>query len=159
MTNPTKCWCGGTVSEYRLSNDEGPFATEWRCDDSAYHDPTATGAPTEITTIYVAGPMSGYPDNNYPEFNRVAKALREIGYTVVNPAEFGNGRHYVDFLREDLRLMLDCHAVATLENWWESTGARNEVNVAGLLKMPVRSYVEWLERPGLGTLNVNQKGA
>jgi hypothetical protein len=58
----------------------------------------------------------------------------------------GTEAHYVDFIREDLRMMLDCHGVATLDNWWESTGARNEVNVAGILKMPVRTVADWLER-------------
>ena len=51
--------------------------------------------------------------------------------------------YYTDHLREDLRAMLDCDGVATLPGWEFSTGARNEVNVAGLLRMPVRPLELW----------------
>lgn len=136
-----KCWCGGHVTFSLPSND--PI-----CVDSRYHDPFATGKREweDISKLYVAGPMSGYPHSNYPAFNSVSKLLREAGFEVVNPAEFGNGKHYIDFLREDLRLMLDCHGVAVLDNWWESVGARNEVQVAGLLKMPILPWSDWIQR-------------
>lgn len=129
-----RCWCGGRV--------EGQT-----CLDSMYHDPFATGVPSVIEMLYIAGGMTGYPDCNYPAFHMAAEQLREAGYKVISPAEFGGGEgHYVDIIREDLRLLLDCHGVAVLEGWWESVGARNEVQVAGLLKMPVRPVQEWLAR-------------
>lgn len=131
-----KCWCGGPVSS---------FTGELRCNDSSFHDPAATGKRDVVTKIYIAGPMSGYPECNYPAFNEAEIELLEHGYEVVNPASVHVERcHYTDLIREDLRVMLDCHAVATLEGWWESVGARNEVQVAGILKMPVRSIGEWL---------------
>ena len=70
----------------------------------------------------------------------------KVGYTVVNPARvhIDQRHHYVDLIREDLRQMLDCHGVAVLPNWWKSTGARNEVNNAGILKMPVHTVEDWL---------------
>lgn len=132
-----RCWCGGDVQG---------LSGQLYCADSKFHDPTATGRPDRVRRLYVAGPMSGYPECNYPAFNDVAEKLRMVGYDVVNPAEFGTGRHYVDFIREDLRLMLDCDGVALLEGWWESTGARNEVQVAGLLKMACRPWQEWVHR-------------
>jgi hypothetical protein len=132
----SQCWCGGLV-------------VRSACVDSEFHDPSATGRPEKIERLYIAGPMTGYPECNYPAFNAAAKFLRQDGFDVVNPAEFGArdlrvGVHYVDLIREDLRLMLDCHGVATLDGWWESVGARNEVMVAGVLKMPVRTIDEWL---------------
>ena len=133
------CWCGGTINN---------VAEPPHCNESTFHDPFADGRRLKHTTLYIAGPMSGYPDSNYPAFNEAAGWLEGAGYTIVNPATdvVGNERHYTDFIREDLRMMLDCHGVATLENWWESTGARNEVSVAGILKMPVRTVADWLER-------------
>ena len=39
--------------------------------------------------IYLSGPMSGLPENNYPLFNKAARALRDAGHDVYNPAESG----------------------------------------------------------------------
>lgn len=131
-----KCWCGGRIIG----------ETDTICSESPFHDPLSDGRPTVVNRLYVAGPMSGYPEANYPAFNKASDALRGCGFTVVNPAEVHVTQcHYVDLIREDLREMLDCHGVATLDNWWESPGARNEVSCAGLLKMPVRSWLEWVE--------------
>lgn len=144
MSAPT-CWCGNPVNLVA----EGPP----QCADSEFHDPLADGRPKEVHRLYVAGPMSGYPQNNYPEFHHASDLLRDHGYIVVNPAEQGvpSGKRvsYQDLLRQDLLDMLSCDAVATLDHWWESTGARNEIQVAGLLRMPVRSVADWLrlERP------------
>lgn len=136
-----KCWCGGAVGPREPGDGLG-----LGCLESIYHVWDATGRPASIDSLYVAGPMSGYPDSNYPAFNEAAQQLEQAGYTVCNPATvvIGTEAHYVDFIREDLRMMLDCHGVAVLEHWWESAGARNEVQVAGLLKMPVRPVSEWL---------------
>ena len=137
-----KCWCGGRVVGI-ASFGEAEYDRA-RCAASRYHDPRADGRPKEIRKIYIAGPMSGLPDCNYPAFHAAADVLSVRGYEVVNPAMSELDKaHYVDFLREDLRWMLDCDAVAVLEGWWESAGARNEVMVAGLLKMPVRTVEEW----------------
>jgi hypothetical protein len=139
-----KCWCGGTV----WATPGAP--PTFTCAEGPTHDPFGTGVPDHVTSLYVAGPMTGHPESNYPAFMETSKRLRDAGYTVVNPAEVSLDRlekvHYLDFLREDLVQMLTCRGVCILPDWWASTGARNEVNVAGLLKMPVRTEAEWLER-------------
>ena len=35
--------------------------------------------------IYIAGPMSGLPEMNYPAFFAEATRLRGLGYEVINP--------------------------------------------------------------------------
>lgn len=141
-----KCWCGGVAADNWPMNGDPVRRV---CLASPYHDPDATGHKTilEVSRLYIAGPMTGYPDCNYPAFNAAAERLRAAGFEVVNPAEISAGAraHYVDYLREDLRAMLDCEGVAVLPGWEFSTGARNEVNVAGLLKMHVRSVETWEE--------------
>lgn len=37
--------------------------------------------------VYISSKMSGVPQNNYPEFDRVASELRERGYVVLSPHE------------------------------------------------------------------------
>lgn len=143
----SNCWCGGDVYDNPLT-DDGPV-----CQAGPTHDPFATGKPDKVRRLYVAGPMSGYPESNYPLFHEVSARLRGAGYEVVNPAEVSLERegkvHYLDFLREDLVQMLTCFGICVLPDWWESTGARNEVHVGGLLKMAVRTEAEWLERAAM----------
>jgi hypothetical protein len=138
------CWCGGWMGK---NLDTGQLV----CMDQAMHDPTATGRPKAVTRLYIAGPMSGYAECNFPAFHYAKQQLQAVGFEVVSPADFGDpGSHYVDLIADDLRAMLGktkddaCHGVATLDYWWESVGARNEVQVAGILKMPVRTVEDWI---------------
>lgn len=129
-----QCWCGGLV-------DSG------RCQASEFHDPEMRETEAEPRVLYIAGPMSGYPECNYPAFYSAADKLRSVGYLVVNPADTGaEGGQYTDLIKKDLQLLLDCDGVAVIEKWWESVGARNEVCNAGILKKPVRSVDEWIAR-------------
>lgn len=127
------CFCGAVLEDGQCVAASGHVQPT--------HDPLD---PANVQTLYLAGPMSGYSECNYPEFNRVAAILREAGYTVANPAENTLQGSYEDFLRLDLRQMLDCQAIAVLHGWTGSTGARNEVRVANLLKMPVMDWQGWV---------------
>lgn len=95
--------------------------------------------------LYIAGPMTGLPEFNYPAFNDAARRIRAAGYDVENPADNTvTGDDYHDYLRAGLAQLLTCDAVAVLDRWWESGGARWEVNTAGVLGLPVRALDEWL---------------
>lgn len=137
------CWCGGSTY---VDLDAG-IAGRIKCQESIYHAPFATGESSEVTRLYIAGPMTGYPECNYPAFHAAQQRLQEANFRVVNPAERVDSklaRHYVDLLRDDLRLLLDCHGVAVLPGWEWSTGARNEVQVAGTLRMYVKTVDDWV---------------
>jgi len=89
--------------------------------------------------IYIAGPMSGYPEHNFPAFNRVAKGLRDAGHEVVNPAELDGGdtsHSWEYYMRRDLPLLMGCEAVVLLNHWYQSKGAIMEVLVARALEKP-----------------------
>lgn len=43
--------------------------------------------------IYIAGPMQGVPEFNFPRFNAVAAAFKANGHEVFNPAERDIERH------------------------------------------------------------------
>ena len=90
--------------------------------------------------VYVAGPMSGLPEFNYPAFFDAAKRLRALGYEVACPAEVDAGdqeRDWAWYMRQDLHLLIDCDAVVTLPDWQRSRGASLEVFVAAQLGLDV----------------------
>ena len=98
--------------------------------------------------VYIAGPMSGYPEWNAPAFAAAKARLEAAGLRVITPVEigeavFGFGAENVpaaEFLRADLRWMcLHCDAIALLDGWELSVGARCEVVVAITLGMQFRS--------------------
>jgi hypothetical protein len=113
--------------------------------------------------IYVAGPMRGIPEFNFPAFNGAAALLRAQGHTVFNPAEKDNERHGTDIskgnatgdeaqatkehgfnLREALALDLDficreADAIALLPGWERSKGATAEKATADALGLMVIS--------------------
>lgn len=105
------------------------------------------GAPSPIRLssdrerrIYVAGPMTGLPDLNFPAFNAMAAKLRAEGWHVENPAEHGvvNGAEWADYLRFDIGLLASCEAIMLLPGWSKSKGANLEVHIARQLGMPIK---------------------
>lgn len=96
-------------------------------------------APSRKNRLYLAGPMTGLPDLNFPAFNAAAAALRERGYHVENPAEHGivEGAEWGDYLRYDIGRLVTCEGIALLPGWFQSKGARLEANIAKELGMEI----------------------
>jgi hypothetical protein len=80
--------------------------------------------------IYVSGPMSGIKDYNLPAFDMAHRDLMVEGYDPVLPVPFVDGKSYEEYLRDDLKLLLDCDGIYMLPNWQESKGAKIEHMVA-----------------------------
>lgn len=113
---------------------------------------------------YLAGPMSGIPQFNFPAFEAATKALREAGATVISPHENDppdvqaaawaspdgrftdgmlSGESWGDMLARDVKLVADhATAVIVLPGWSRSRGARLEAFVALLCDKPVYQYTE-----------------
>lgn len=90
--------------------------------------------------IYIAGPMTGIPQSNFPAFHRAAKRLRDSGLLVVNPAEieYGDGAPWDRCLRGDIIEMCDkCDAIYLLLGWHKSKGATLEYHIAQQLGMRI----------------------
>jgi len=86
--------------------------------------------------IYVSGRIKDYPD--YLEhFQRGCEYVRSLGHEPVNPCEINHSENatYGDFMREDIRALLDCEGIYMLEHWEKSVGARGEHLVAALCDM------------------------
>lgn len=97
--------------------------------------------------LYVAGPMTGLPDFNYPAFERAEMLLRGAGYEVESPHHNGDGdtsKPWQWYVRAALAQMLRCDGVALLPGWEKSRGANLEHFIACTLDMPCRDVVSWL---------------
>lgn len=97
-------------------------------------------AKSRVGRVYLAGPMTGYENFNFPAFNAAAQRLRTEGFDVVNPADHGivDGAEWADYLRFDLEKLAQCESIALLPGWEASKGANLEVSVAQKLGMVVR---------------------
>lgn len=98
-----------------------------------------TPSCSRINRLYLAGPMTGFEDFNFPAFNKMAAELRARGYVVENPAEHGvvDGADWADYMAYDLTRLGLCGQVAVLPGWENSKGARLEVHIARELGMKV----------------------
>jgi hypothetical protein len=112
---------------------------------------------------YLAGPMSGYKQFNFPAFIAAAADLRARGYEIVSPAELDaeNGidkqamasvdgdaskltQTWGDLLARDVKLVADqVDGVIVLPGWESSRGARLETFVGILSK---KKFFEYSER-------------
>ena len=117
--------------------------------------------------IYIAGPMSGVPDYNYPAFDDAeVKIVNALGpeVLVLNPANNHNRRqdlprwHYISKTLEQLNGLAKVHVsskdecmVVTLSGWEYSQGARLEVEAAHQLGLEVYS-LDCVLRPHWDTL-------
>ncbi|NJJ56656.1 DUF4406 domain-containing protein [Pseudomonas grimontii] len=101
--------------------------------------PGVTLQASRANRVYVAGPMTGITDFNYPAFNAVADQLRDMGYEVENPADHGvvEGAQWADYMAYDLTRLGLCGVIALLPGWENSKGAQLEVLIARHLGMTV----------------------
>jgi hypothetical protein len=116
--------------------------------------------------IYLAGPMRGIPEFNFPAFHAAAAKLRADGHFVFSPAERDIEKAGVDIskgnaagdnalaeaqhgfnlreaLRDDLEFIcLHADAIAVLPGWENSKGVNAERATAIALGLPVFTIVE-----------------
>lgn len=113
-----------------------------------------------MSTVFIAGPMTGLPEYNYPLFHRVGERLEEYGFDVRSgahdyctggrkhkrtPPDPKNADDHGYYLRESLRELLLSDVYLTLPGWEDSKGAQMEVQVAKAIGMPNLT----LDIPGL----------
>ena len=90
--------------------------------------------------VYIAGPMTGIEDYNFPAFHEAAAKWRALGHEVFNPAETDNGdttNEWEYYMKKDIAMLLQSDAVALLPGWEKSKGATLEVTIATHLGLKI----------------------
>lgn len=99
--------------------------------------------------IFIAGPMTGIPEYNFPAFFEAQAKLEALGYEVANPADTGvrEGWGHRDYLRVSVPMMLQCDSVAALPGWDKSVGCTQyEFPIAGMFGMEIEALETVLAR-------------
>lgn len=120
-----------------------------------------------VTTLYLAGPMTGIPQFNFPSFAAMADALRSVGFDVISPHEedhpdvqeaawaspdgdiskLPQGKAGSDPGLTATKNVMDiarAQGVALLPGWHQSSGTIHEVATATRFRIPVAPAALWL---------------
>ena len=122
--------------------------------------------------IYIAGPMSGIPEFNFPAFYEASERFKNEGWTVFNPAdkegetlsaksrETGDpmqaqkdGFNFREVYLWDLTKVIEANAIFMLPGWENSPGARGEHAAAVAMQRHYPDYkIIYAEQEGWGGL-------
>ena len=99
--------------------------------------------------IYISGPISNDPYHR-ESFDGAEEYLKHLGYETVNPLDIKEKEFkgpdkdhqlWNYYMRQSIKLLMECDQIYMLEKWKESRGARIEHQLATELSMP-RIYEE-----------------
>jgi hypothetical protein len=88
--------------------------------------------------VYIAGPMTGIKDFNYPAFFAAEQELLHRGYEVISPTVITDNKivskedakSWDYYMREAIKLLVTCDAIFLLPDWQLSRRARLEFQIA-----------------------------
>lgn len=86
--------------------------------------------------IYISGPMTGIENHNREEFQKYEDLIRSKGFrNVINPHKIHSEYQtknftWEQFLRSDIKVLMDCDLVVLIPGWENSKGAQLENHVA-----------------------------
>lgn len=92
--------------------------------------------------VYIAGPMTGYKEHNFPAFMELEEKLRERGFIPVNPAGNPPGLSQADYMKIDIAMLSICDYIIMLPGWENSIGARAEYHTAASFRIPELTYAD-----------------
>ncbi len=101
--------------------------------------------------IYIAGPMRGIPEYNFPAFMEADDLLTLYGWITINPAQVDIDRGFdpktpqhtltkkdlEDFIVRDIHLVMSADAICLLEGWEHSKGVGVEIAIAHYCDIPI----------------------
>jgi nucleoside 2-deoxyribosyltransferase len=108
---------------------------------------------TKNKVAYLAGPMNGYEEYNFPAFFKAEEHLKQLGFDVINPAridqeELGfnpkidtaDAAFLNEAAKRDLNGVIESDCLILLQGWEKSKGANAEIGVAKWLNKPIYLY-------------------
>lgn len=90
--------------------------------------------------VYISGKISGLEFSHAQKlFNDAENDLKKYNFNVVNPMTLphNHGKSWDEFMREDLKALLDCTHIFMLSNWQDSKGAIIEHDLAKELNIKI----------------------
>jgi hypothetical protein len=92
--------------------------------------------------IYISGKITGLDTDVATKLFKDAEnyAKDEMGYEPVNPMELceqDDTWEWIDYMRVDIKALVDCDAILMLPNWEDSDGAKLELVIAQGLKLEI----------------------
>lgn len=87
-----------------------------------------------IKTVYISGPITGHDiEECKVAFGNIQEYLERRGFNVVNPLSengYDPNKSYEQYMRDDLKLLLDCDYIYLMAGWDNSKGCQAEYLVA-----------------------------
>lgn len=114
-----------------------------------------------MKSIYIAGPMTGYPNFNFDAFHNAAAKFKALGWRVFNPAEkdeedgvvggagwetgddqklVASGWDFKEAFTWDVCKVIEADAIYVLPGYEKSSGATAELAVAKAIKARYPEY-------------------
>ncbi len=108
------------------------------------------GSISRASHVYLAGPMTGLPECNFPAFSEAEELVAaRFHCNVINPAYLsyliGEGRTHAHYLEVALAIVRTSDFLVMLPGWENSAGARTERATAEALGIPAAELAEVLK--------------
>lgn len=101
--------------------------------------------------IYISGPITGLDMETVKEnFRRADQMLNALGFDTVNPVVAQpevQGKPWLEYMRDDIKLLVDCDGIFMLDGWRGSKGAPVERDLAKGLGLKVLYDTPTWEEP------------
>jgi hypothetical protein len=91
--------------------------------------------------------MTGIKDFNYHEFEKAKNILLAKNINVVSPHDIHDGHintGWTDYMKRDVKALLDCDSIVLLPGWENSKGATLEFTIAKALGFTVYKNINEL---------------
>jgi hypothetical protein len=94
---------------------------------------------TPLRKIYISGRITGIEADAPRLFYNAEMHLKKLGFDVINPMtiKHNHNKSWANYMKADLKELLDCDVIYMLNNWQYSKGATIEKALAETLELQV----------------------